>query len=132
MTRELPQPPVERISLSALLDALSDPVRRKIAAQLAEQGELNCSGFLVHGSKTNVSYHLARMREAGLTTTRVEGTSHHIRLRVEDLETRFPGLLDAVLSSIVVEERTVLRARKPLVGAKKTASRVPAGKKRGT
>jgi DNA-binding transcriptional ArsR family regulator len=37
------------------------------------------------------------LREAGLTRTRVEGTSRYVRLRREELHRRFPGLLESVL-----------------------------------
>ena len=39
------------------------------------------------------------MREAGLTRTRIEGTRRFIALRREDLDARFPGLLDAVVTA---------------------------------
>jgi DNA-binding transcriptional ArsR family regulator len=47
--------------------------------------------------KSSVSYHFKVLREAGVTRTRVEGTQRFISLRRDDLEMRFPGLLDAVL-----------------------------------
>jgi DNA-binding transcriptional ArsR family regulator len=45
------------------------------------------------------SYHLRLLREAGITRTRAEGTERHISLRRDDLDERFPGLLDAVIGS---------------------------------
>jgi hypothetical protein len=39
------------------------------------------------------------MREAGITRTRAEGTTRYISLRRDDLEARFPGLVDVLLSS---------------------------------
>ena len=130
MTKELAHPAAGHISLSALFDALSDPLRRKIVQQLAEQGESNCSGFLELTSKTNLSYHLARMREAGLTRTRVEGTSYYVRLRVDELEERFPGLLGTVLASITAEERPA-PARKTKVASKRVASKQGSARKKG-
>ena len=114
MAKELFHPLTEHISLPALFDALSDPMRCKIVAQLAQEGELMCSSFLEHASKTNLSYHLARMREAGLTATRIEGTSYFVRLRAEDIEARFPGLLQTLIDSILAEQRpaTAKRAKK--------------------
>jgi DNA-binding transcriptional ArsR family regulator len=105
MLRDIHQPAVEEISLSAVYDALSDPVRRLVIVRLAEHGELNCSCFLDYGSKTALSYHLARLREAGITRTRVEGKLRHISLRTADLDARFPGLLDAVVASALSEAR---------------------------
>jgi DNA-binding transcriptional ArsR family regulator len=46
---------------------------------LVEHGEENCSGFTSLASKTNLSYHLARLREAGVTRTRIEGPSGRSR-----------------------------------------------------
>jgi DNA-binding transcriptional ArsR family regulator len=39
------------------------------------------------------------LREAGLTQTRAQGTHRYVSLRREELDARFPGLLDAVLSA---------------------------------
>lgn len=114
MAKELPHPGTEQISLSDLFDALSDPLRRIMVARLAREGECTCSSFLPLGSKTNLSYHLARMRQAGLTRTRMEGTTRLVSLRTADLEARFPGLLDAVLSSVAAEESAARPATRPV------------------
>ena len=42
------------------------------------------------------SYHLRLLREAGVTRTRAEGTQRLISLRRDDLEGRFPGLVDVL------------------------------------
>ena len=105
MSRQPQHPETHQINLSAIYDALSDPVRRQILARLALEGELNCSAFKDYASKTLLSYHFGRMREAGLTETRVEGTSRFMQLRIDDLQSRFPGLLEAVFSSIVAEQK---------------------------
>ena len=42
------------------------------------------------------SYHLRLLREAGVTRTRGSGTVRNVSLRREDLDSRFPGLLDAL------------------------------------
>ena len=97
MAKELSHPTSEAIDLSAVLDALSDPTRRDIMLYLVEHGEENCSGFTSLASKTNLSYHLARLREAGVTRTRIEGTQRLISLRLDDLDACFPGLLPAII-----------------------------------
>jgi len=99
MSRDPFQPEPAQISLSAVYDALSDPVRRAIVVRLADLGEQSCSAFLDYGSKTALSYHLARLREAGITATRVDGKLRFMTLRDGDLEKRFPGLLPAVIAS---------------------------------
>ena len=42
------------------------------------------------------SYHLRLLREAGVTRTRAEGTQRFISLRRDDLEDRFPGLIEVL------------------------------------
>jgi len=135
MQRDVLHPATGQISLPAVYNALSDPVRLLIVARLAEQGELNCSAFLDYGSKTVISYHLARMREAGVTRTRIEGKQYLVSLRKADLEARFPGLLPAVIASARSEARTAggkkaIKARTDRVAktrapAKQAAKRKP-------
>ena len=97
----LPHPTAEQLDLATILGVLSDPTRLGIVAYLArnEDTPLNCGQFLGLGSKTNLSYHLAKLREAGVTRTEAAGTSRLISLRRDDLDRRFPGLLDAIIAS---------------------------------
>lgn len=97
----LPHPPVDQISLPIVLAVLGDPTRLAIVRYLAskEGVPLNCSQFLDLASKTNLSYHLAKLREAGVTRAEVVGTSRLITLRRNDLDRRFPGLLDSVIAA---------------------------------
>jgi DNA-binding transcriptional ArsR family regulator len=97
----LPHPTLEQLDLATILGVLGDPTRLGIVAYLArnEGMPLNCGQFLDLGSKTNISYHLAKLREAGVTRTEVAGTSRLISLRRADLDRRFPGLLDSILAS---------------------------------
>jgi DNA-binding transcriptional ArsR family regulator len=97
----LPHPSVEQLDLATILGVLGDPTRLGIVAYLArnEDRPLNCGQFLDLGSKTNISYHLAKLREAGVTRTEISGTSRLISLRRTDLDRRFPGLLDSILES---------------------------------
>ena len=87
------------ISLPAVMGALSDPVRVAIVRILATEGEKVCGTFDVGVSKATRSHHFRVLREAGLTNTRLEGTRRHVSLRREDLDARFPGLLDALLAA---------------------------------
>lgn len=110
--RKFPHPDREQIELPNVLDALSDPTRLAIITQIAREGEVRCSTFLDIASKTNLSYHFAKLREAGVTRTRVEGTSHFMTLRREDLDRRFPGLLDSILAAAKPAKRPRRRARR--------------------
>ena len=64
----------------------------------------SCASFLPDLSKATRSHHFKVLREAGLTRTRVEGTSKYVRLRA-DLADRFPGLLDSVLTADTAPSR---------------------------
>ncbi|GAB3739149.1 ArsR/SmtB family transcription factor [Microlunatus parietis] len=99
--RELPHPPADTIRLAQVLHALSDEARLEIVARLAESDE-TCAplgdGIELH--KSTLSHHYRVLREAGLTHTTVVGRTRLIRLRRDDLDELFPGLLDAVLHNL--------------------------------
>lgn len=97
--RQYFHPAREDLELPAIFDALADPARLKTVAYLSRVGEAICSELDDWGSKTNMAYHLRRLREAGITRTRAEGTRRHISLRRDDLDARFPGLLDRVIAA---------------------------------
>jgi DNA-binding transcriptional ArsR family regulator len=99
MVKKLPHPEIEQVDLSALLDALSDPVRRRIVRRLAQAKESHCGAFCDEAAKTNLAYHFAKLRAAGITRTRIEGPYRRISLRLDELETRFPGLLPSVIAA---------------------------------
>ena len=50
-------------------------------------------------TKSTKTHHFRVLRDGGLIAQRVEGTSRMSTLRRDDLDARFPGLLDAVLAS---------------------------------
>lgn len=99
--RFLYHPDRKDISLSGVLYALGDPVRLEIVRLLATQGEQCCAGFDFAIAKSTMSNHFKILRESGVVLSRKEGTQHINKLRREDLEVLFPGLLDAVLRSAV-------------------------------
>src|ERR1700754_1169699 len=97
----LPHPTADQISLPNVLAVLGDPTRLAIVRYLASKQGVpqNCSQFLDFGSKTNLSYHLAKLREVGVTRAEIAGTNRMITLRRDDLDRRFPGLLDSVIAA---------------------------------
>ena len=98
--RPLYHPERDQIDLTAVLDALSDPTRLGIVAMLAECEELRCGAFgALEASKTNLTYHFAKLREAGVTRARIDGNFRYISLRRDDLEARFPGLLPSIIEA---------------------------------
>jgi DNA-binding transcriptional ArsR family regulator len=92
-------PAPEEIEVTAVLHALSDPVRLAIVGTLSERGECSCGALGASVSKSTLSHHLKVLREAGLTRTRVDGTQRFVSLRRGDLERRLPGLLPSILSA---------------------------------
>lgn len=95
----LHHPDRDAIMLPTVLHALSDPIRLQIVSQIHKDGEQACKKFEVSIAKSTFSQHVRTLREAGITHTRAVGTHRLLSLRTEDLNARFPGLLDAVLSS---------------------------------
>jgi DNA-binding transcriptional ArsR family regulator len=96
----LEQPAAETLEMTAVLHALSDPVRLQIVRELAEDGaERRCGSFDLPVTKSTCTHHFRVLREAGVIEQWAEGTARMTRLRRADLDARFPGLLDAVLAS---------------------------------
>jgi DNA-binding transcriptional ArsR family regulator len=96
----LEQPAVETLEMTAVLHALSDPVRLQIVRELAEDGaERRCGSFDLPVTKSTCTHHFRVLREAGVIEQWAEGTARMTRLRRADLDERFPGLLDAVLAA---------------------------------
>jgi DNA-binding transcriptional ArsR family regulator len=87
------------IALAGVLYALGDPVRLEIVRRLACEGELPCAALECDIARSTMSHHFKILRESGVVYTRKDGTQHINSLRREDLDTLFPGLLEAVLAS---------------------------------
>jgi DNA-binding transcriptional ArsR family regulator len=91
------------LDLTAVLHALSDPQRLRIVQVLAEDPQPRpCGTFHLDVTKSTMTHHFRILREAGIIEQRSEGTAKLNSLRRDDLEERFPGLLDAVLNSAAV------------------------------
>ena len=97
---EIAHPTRSELELAAVLHALSDPVRlRMVAALEGSDAEPSCGSFDVPVTKSTCTHHFKVLREAGIIRQRQEGTSRLNTLRREDLDARFPGLLDTILQS---------------------------------
>jgi DNA-binding transcriptional ArsR family regulator len=97
-------PELTEIDGMTVLQALSDPVRLEIVRQLAGcsgLGELKCGAIELPVTKSTASHHFKTLFAAGVIAEREQGTSKFISLRREELERRFPGLLDSVLRATV-------------------------------
>src|SRR5215471_12217962 len=97
---ELHHPDKNEIELPAVMRALSDPTRLAIVRKLSEDSEPRPCGTLDFDvSKSTMTHHFRTLREAGVIEQWRDGTHKFTVLRREDLDGRFPGLLDAVLSA---------------------------------
>jgi DNA-binding transcriptional ArsR family regulator len=105
MGASLTHPSCNEMTLASVMDALSDPVRVAIVRALAAEGEAQCGTLHLGVSPATRSHHFRVLREAGITLTRPEGTHRFVSLRRDDLDERFPGLLDAVLTAAEREAR---------------------------
>ena len=96
----LHHPSRDELDLPAVLHALSDPQRLRIVRQLADRGQpCACSSFGLDVTKSTLTHHFRVLREAGVISQELSGTSKLNSLRREDLDARFPGLLDAMLAA---------------------------------
>ena len=53
--------------------------------------------------EVTVGVYYRHLREAGLVRTRVAGTVHQNSLRRDELDARFPGLMEAIIKQIANE-----------------------------
>jgi DNA-binding transcriptional ArsR family regulator len=97
---EIHHPERSELELPAVLHALSDPQRLEIVRRLADSpGPCSCGSIELGVAKSTMTHHYRVLRESGVIRQQRKGTSKLTALRREDLDARFPGLLDAVLSS---------------------------------
>ena len=97
-------PSREQIRLEAVLTALGHPLRLDVLTVIAGGGEYPCGAIVDGVSKSTLTHHWRVLRESGVINQRAAGRTLMISLRREDLDARFPGLLDSVLTA--VSERT--------------------------
>jgi DNA-binding transcriptional ArsR family regulator len=97
LAESLPHPPADGLELAAVLHAFSDPMRLRIVIGLATVDDRPCGSFDLPVTKSTCTHHFKVLREAGVIRQRLEGTTRLNSLRREDLEQRFPGLLESVL-----------------------------------
>jgi DNA-binding transcriptional ArsR family regulator len=90
----------DELELGAVLHALSDPVRlQMVAALAATDGRRTCSSFDVPVTKSTCSHHFKVLREAGVIHQERQGRAILNTLRRDDLDARFPGVLDTILQA---------------------------------
>jgi DNA-binding transcriptional ArsR family regulator len=86
--------------LTTVLHALGDPLRLAIVRELDSDGTRACGTFDHLGvGRPTLSHHFKVLREAGLIETHAEGQRRLNTLRRDEIDERFPGLLDSVLAA---------------------------------
>ncbi|GLW50380.1 transcriptional regulator [Streptomyces sp. NBRC 14336] len=87
------------VPVLSALSAVADPVRMRLIRELAGSPDWSrsCGSFDVPVGKAALSHHFSVLRGAGLVEQRDEGPKRVNRLRREEFDARFPGLLDLVL-----------------------------------
>ncbi|WP_137875850.1 ArsR family transcriptional regulator [Rhodococcus sp. Q] len=98
---KLPYPDREDIELTAVLFALSDDARLALVRELAAgpQDMVDCAALGTDLPKSTKSHQVKVLREAGVVDSELRGRNRRLALRRADLDARFPGLLDAVLTA---------------------------------
>jgi DNA-binding transcriptional ArsR family regulator len=109
-------PPIENVTVEGILHALSDPVRVAIFADLASSDcAYNCSTFLNVTNKqipkSTLSHHFKALRDAGLIRTERHGVEMHNSSRCSEIESRFPGLLGAIINAHKVQSESAGKKR---------------------
>jgi len=94
-TRDLPHPDLAAVELTAVLFALSEPAR--LIARDGPRTVANCQAVDPAAPKSTFSHHLKALREAGLIRNEPHGRGRMVSLRRDELDGRFPGLLESVL-----------------------------------
>ena len=125
--RKLHHPLISEIEIENILYALGDPIRLDIVKNLAQE-ENSCSlkkltsalilkrsckhiCIQLSLSKSTLSHHFKILREAGVIWCEKEGTQYVNRLRTDELNALFPGLLKSILKA----------ASKPLTSKRKSS-----------
>ena len=105
--RDLPHPDLADVELTEVLFALSDPSRLDLVRLIARDGPqtvANCQAVDPSAPKSTFSHHLKALREAGLVRNVPAGRQRIVSLRRDELDERFPGLLDSVLRTTAMQD----------------------------
>jgi DNA-binding transcriptional ArsR family regulator len=97
VTRPFNHPSTNDITIDGLLHALADPVRRAIIIKLMSGESMSCSKACADLPPSTISFHHKVLRETGLIHSEKKGVEVINRLRKEEIDKRFPGLLASIL-----------------------------------
>jgi len=114
--RPLFHPSIENVTVEAILHALADPVRVALFARIVgSKSAQSCSALMtvtaIAVPKSTVSQHFKVLREAGLIRSERRGVEMQNAPRCAEIESRFPGLIAAVMSAYDAQQKEEARAR---------------------
>lgn len=89
------------VTLEGVLFALGDPIRMKMVQQIACGRVANCaevSAALAAVPLSTRHHHMRILRENGLLWSERKGIEVQNRLRLDELEKKFPGLIPTLMN----------------------------------
>ena len=92
-------PEIAEVELDDVLRALADPTRRTIVRMLLADGDRACGTFGLPVAASTLSHHFRALRRAGILRQYDDGRQRMNTLRLDELDTRFPGLVSTVLAT---------------------------------
>jgi DNA-binding transcriptional ArsR family regulator len=97
MARAFIHPSPQDFTLDGVLYALADPIRREMVVFLMANDKQNCAACCDVTPASTISFHTKVLRECGLIYSEKIGVSVINSVRYEELNARFPGLMDTIL-----------------------------------
>jgi DNA-binding transcriptional ArsR family regulator len=92
-------PRADELELGKIFAALADPSRRKVIADLLKEADgtvRTCWSFNLPVAKSTLTYHFKVLKDSGLVISLDRGNRREVVLRKQELDQRFPGLLDVI------------------------------------
>ncbi len=99
MARSFMHPSPKDFTIDSVLYALSDPIRRDIVVKLYGCESMSCTKACSEISPSTISFHHKILRESGLIRSEKIGVEVINSLRADEMNKRFPGLLDSILKN---------------------------------
>jgi ArsR family transcriptional regulator, arsenate/arsenite/antimonite-responsive transcriptional repressor len=108
---------------AALFQALSEPLRLDILAQIASVVEMPCTVLVerLPVTKSTISYHIKKLRAANLITVRKDGRNFYYTLRRDIIDHYLPALLP------ILSVRHLYERERRRTGNRSAPIRVPVG-----
>ncbi len=90
-----------QVELTDIMYAFADPIRIDIVRQLiGNHRPMSCGELNANRPKSSMSHHFKVLRESGVLETVIEGKEHLNTVRLDDINNKFPGLLNVLLDLI--------------------------------